>query len=185
MVDVGDAVHEPHDPALERGGRVRPRVVEDAVAHLLGEVEPLDLEVLDHPQRVLVVVEAHAVALLQALVEHRLADVAEGRMAEIVAQADRLGEVLVQPQRAGHVAGDAARLERVRQPRAVVVALGRDEHLGLVLEAPERLAVHDPVAVALEGRAVVGVRLGLRAPGRIGAGRERREQLLRADRSAP
>ena len=44
-------------------------------------------------------------------------------------------------------------LERVREPRAVVVALGRDEHLRLVLEPPERLGVHDPVAVALERRA--------------------------------
>ena len=72
---------------------------------------------------------------------------------------DRLGEVLVQPERPGHVARDAARLERVGEPRAVVVALRGDEHLGLVLEAAERLGVHDPVAVALERRAVIGVGL--------------------------
>ena len=78
----------------------------------------------------------------------------ERRVAEVVAQADRLGEVLVEAQGARHVARDAARLERVGQPGAVVVALGRDEHLGLVLEAPEGLGVHDPVAVALERGAV-------------------------------
>jgi hypothetical protein len=36
---------------------------------------------------------------------------------------------------------------------AVVVALRRHEHLGLVLQATKRLAVHDPVAIALKRRA--------------------------------
>ena len=99
-------------------------------------------------------------------------------MAEVVTEADRLGEVLVQPQRACNVARDPARLERVGEPGAVVVALGRDEHLRLVLEPPERLGVHDPVAVALERGAVVRVRLGLLALGRVGARGERRERFL-------
>jgi hypothetical protein len=38
----------------------------------------------------------------------------------------------------------------VRQARAVVIAFGREEHLRLVLEPAERLAVNDAVAVALE-----------------------------------
>ena len=91
---------------------------------------------------------------LQALVEHVLADVAERRVAQVVAERDRLGQVLVEAERAGHVAGDAAGLERVGQPGAVVVALGGDEHLRLVLEPAEGLGVDDPVAVAHERRAV-------------------------------
>ena len=90
--------------------------------------------------------------LPQRLVEHLLADVPERRMPEVVAQPDRLGQVLVQPQRPRHRPRDAAGLERVREPRPVVVALRRHEHLRLVLEPPERLRVHDPVAVALERR---------------------------------
>ena len=80
MVDVGDAVDQSHDPALERGGQVRPGVAQDAVAYLLGEVEPaaVALEHVDHPQRVLVVAKAAPEALLQARVERLLADVAEG-----------------------------------------------------------------------------------------------------------
>jgi hypothetical protein len=31
-----------------------------------------------------------------------------------------------------------------------MIAVGRDEHLGLVTQAPERNRMHDPVAVALE-----------------------------------
>ena len=104
-----------------------------------------------------------AAALAQRRVERLLADVAERRVAEVVAEPDRLGQVLVQPERAGHRARDPAGLERVGEPGPVVVALGRDEHLGLVLEAPERLRVDDPVAVALERRPHRAVRLGLGA----------------------
>ena len=103
---------------------------------------------------------------------------AERRVAEVVPHADRLGQVLVQPQRAGHRAGDAARLERVGEPRAVVVALGGDVHLRLVLEAAEGLAVDDAVAVALEGRADGRVGLRLRADRGIRALRQRGQERV-------
>ena len=109
----------------------------------------------------LVVAKSAPPLLAHAVVEGGLADVAERRVAEVVPERDRLREVLVQPERPSDVAGDPARLERVRQPRAVVVALRGDEHLRLVLEAAKRLRVDDPVAVAHERRAVVGIGLGL------------------------
>src|SRR5215218_1990429 len=105
----------------------------------------------------LVVAETAPPALADAGVEDGLAGVAEGRVAQVVAQPDRLGQVLVQAERPRHAARDAARLERVREPGAVVVALRGDEDLRLVLQAPERLRVDDPVAVALKRRAMVGV----------------------------
>jgi len=49
-----------------------------------------------------------------------------------------------------------------------VVALGVDEHLGLVLEAPEGLGVEDPIAVALERGAQVVGRLGPSTAARVG-----------------
>ena len=136
------------------------------------------LEHVDDPQRVLVVAEAPAEALVQRTVERLLAGVPERRMAEVVAQPDRLGQVLVQPQRPRDGARDPGGLERVGEPRAVVVALRVDEHLRLVLEPPEGLRVDDPVAVALERRAQAAWRLVRRAIGRIGAGGERSELLL-------
>ena len=180
VVDVGDAVDEPDDPALERRRLQRAGVVEDPVPHLLGQVEAgaAPLEVLDQPQRVLVVAEAGAAALLQRVVEHLLADVAERRMAEVVPEADRLGQILVEAERPGDGPGDEARLERVGEPRPVVVALGGDEDLRLVLEAPERLRVGDPVAVALKRGPDRAVGLGLEPMGRIGAGRRLPEELL-------
>src|SRR5438874_3956596 len=100
-------------------------------------------------------------------------------MAEVVAEPDRLGQILVQAQRARNAAGDAGRLERMREPGAVVVAAGVDEDLGLVLETAERLGVHDPVAVALEGRSQPTIVLGVDATTRlVRADRERREPGL-------
>ena len=101
VVDVGDAVDDAHDLALERLGLLLAGVREDAVAHLVGQVEPLG-----DPQRLLVVAEAAAEPLAQRLVERLLAGVAERRVARVVAEPDRLDEILVQPQRAGDDAGD-------------------------------------------------------------------------------
>ena len=74
----------------------------------------------------------------------------ERRVADVVAQRDRLGERLVERQRRGQGARDLRHLEGVRQAGDVVVALGVEEDLRLVLQAAERLGVDDPVAVPLE-----------------------------------
>ena len=60
----------------------------------------------------------------------------------------------------------------MREPGSVVVALGGDEHLRLVLQSPERLRVHDPVAVALERGPQRAVALRLAAQRRIRGRRE-------------
>src|SRR5919108_3576646 len=126
----------------------------------------------------LVVAKRHPPMPAVARVEYLLAHVAERRMAQVVPQADGLREVLVQAERARDVASDPAGLERVRKASAVVIAFGSDEDLRLVLQAPERLRVHDPVAVALERRAVVRVGLGLRPYGGVRARGERRQRLV-------
>ena len=85
VVDVRDPVHDPHHPPLQRRRLLRPRVIEDPVPDLLGQVEPpaVTRQHLDDPERVLVVPEPHPV-LPQRLIEHLLADVPEGRMPEVV-----------------------------------------------------------------------------------------------------
>ena len=100
VVDVGDPVDEPHDPALERRGRARARVVQDAVAHLVGEVQAAARRARDARRRA---ASARCggnrgrSARASAVVERLLAGVAERRVAEVVAEPDRLGQVLVQP----------------------------------------------------------------------------------------
>src|SRR5581483_6877520 len=54
----------------------------------------------------------------------------------------------------GDRARDLGDLDRVGEARPVVVALGRDEDLRLVLEAPERGRGDHPLPIALEGRPV-------------------------------
>ena len=100
VIDVRDAVDDPDDLPLERGGFRRARVVEDSVADLVRQVEPaaVALDVVDDAQRVLVVAKPAAEVTAELLVEALLAGVAEGRVAEVVPEADRLHEVLVQPE---------------------------------------------------------------------------------------
>jgi hypothetical protein len=96
--------------------------------------------------------------ILQAGIESALARMAERRVAEVVRQRQRFGEVFVQPQLARQRTGDLRHLYRVRQPRAVMVAGRRKEHLRLVLQAPEGLAVDNPVSIVLERRSDVILR---------------------------
>ena len=92
-------------------------------------------------------------------IQHLLAGVAERRMSEVVAQRDGLRQLFVQPQDLGNGPRNLRDLERVGQPRPVVIAGRREEDLRLVLQAPERLAVNDPVAIVLKGRSDVVFRL--------------------------
>ncbi len=104
-------------------------------------------------------------------VERLLARVAERRVADVVREAQRFGEVLVEPERAGDHPADLRDFEAVGQADAEVVAVGRDEHLGLAGEAAEGDRMDDPVAVALEGAArpaAAFVLLGELAPARGG-----------------
>jgi hypothetical protein len=100
VVDIGDAIDQAHDLALQGVRLVRPGVVEDPVSHFGGQIQPapVALEHVDDSERVLVVAEAPSEALAQGFVERLLARVPEGRVSEVVAEADRLHEVLVQPQ---------------------------------------------------------------------------------------
>jgi hypothetical protein len=147
VVDVRHAIDEPHDPSLERHRLDWTGVGEDALADFGGEVQ-----LLGDAVRLLVVSKAGAEAFAQAAVELVLAGVPERRVADVVAQPDRFGQILVQPQRSGDDSGDAARLESVRHAGAVVISCGVDEDLCLAFEPAERLRVENAVAVALERR---------------------------------
>ena len=170
-MQVRDLVRVPDDPAFGRL-RLAPRsgleaafrrraVLEDAVERLVREVQPCPvlLELLGDAHALRVVAETVG----QELREELLTDVAERRVADVVAERHRLDQILVQPERAGDRPADLAHLEDVREPGAVVVAHGREEHLRLVLRAPEGLAVDDAVAVDGEIRPRRRRLLGLHA----------------------
>ena len=71
-------------------------------------------------------------------------------MAEIVREAKRFRQVLVEPQRPSHGAADLRDFDAVGQANTEMVAVGRDEHLRLMAQAAERDRVDDAVAVALK-----------------------------------
>jgi hypothetical protein len=75
---------------------------------------------------------------------------AERRMAKIVCEAQGFGEVFIEAERPSNRPSDLSDFEAVGQANAVMVAVGRDEHLRLMPEAPEGDGVDDAVAIALE-----------------------------------
>jgi hypothetical protein len=89
-------------------------------------------------------------------------------MSEVVTESDRLDQVLIQRQGTSDGARDLRHLKRMGEPCAVVVAQRQNKDLRLVLEPPEGLGVHDPVAIALKRCAQPAVRLRDRSPRRIG-----------------
>jgi len=119
-------------------------------------------EQVDDPQALTVVIEAAVTT--HAIRQHPLARVTERGVAEVVRERDRLREVLVEPQRARNGAGDLTPLECVGEAVPVVIALVVDEDLGLVLQPPEGARVDDAVTVALEGRAIGMIGLGVNSP---------------------
>ena len=102
------------------------------------------------------------------LVQGSFARMAKRRVAQVVCQADGLGQVLVEPQRPGNGPGHLGHFQRVGQASAVKVTLRREEDLCLLFEAAERLAVDDAVPVPLEhGPDIVRLFLPLPSPARI------------------
>ena len=165
MVYVGDPVAQAHDRGLARVVRRAVGVVQNAHARLIAEVQPLTvpLEHVDDAQALLVMLESAGVDQVQ----RPLAGVAEGRMPQVVPQTDRLAEILVQAQRPRDRARKTRDLQRMGQPRAVVVALGLQKDLGLVFQAPEGLGMGDAVDVALKAGADGALLLGMLPPLRI------------------
>ena len=72
------------------GARLEWRAIPSRTCSVRFSPAPSRSRLLDDPQRVLVVAKVAAEALFQAAVEHLLADVPERRVAEVVAEADRL-----------------------------------------------------------------------------------------------
>jgi hypothetical protein len=84
------------------------------------------------------------------LFQRILTGMTEGRMAYIVREAERLGQVLIQPKSTGDHATDLCDLKAVRQADTVMIAVWRNEHLRLVTQAAKRNRMDDPVAIALK-----------------------------------
>ncbi len=74
---------------------------------------------------------------LQAITECALAGVAEWRMAEIVGERQRLGQILIEAERTRQRAGDLDNFQGMGEPGSIMVALMEDEDLGLMFQPAE------------------------------------------------
>lgn len=161
VIDVGDDVGNTDQLPLQSQGHVARLgvqdltpafgVLQDPVPDLQGQVQALALvlELIHYPQALLGMAEPSRQKFAQRL----LPRMAEGRMAQVMSQGDRFGQVLVKPQGPGNGPGNLRHLQGVGQPRPIVVPEGSQEHLGLMLQTAERFAVKDAVAIPLESRA--------------------------------
>ena len=176
VVHIGDVVGQRQQPALPAktsdvtssgqrlsneaigpasGGLQRAVVLHQTFECFPGQVQPVEIgiavfELGNEPKRMRVVIEA---AEIQSRgVQRFFAGMAERRVAEIVGERQGFGEILVQRQNARETARDLRHLQRMRQPRAVIVAFVLHEDLRLVLEPAEGGGVDDAIAVALDSR---------------------------------
>ena len=102
------------------GGGVIAGMLDDALAHFEGEIEAGEIEIallemLDDAQGVTVVLEVIAEAA-HPFVEAAFAGVAEGRMADVVGEGERFGEIGVEAEGTGGGAGDLGDLQAVGRP---------------------------------------------------------------------
>ena len=147
--------------------RMRKRaMLEYSFARFKAKVQAIErgialLELVDHTQALEVVLKAPGVGgqFMHAGIEFILAGVTEGRMAKVMRERDRFGQVLVEPQAPGQHPGDLGDFQGVRQARTKQVAFVVDENLRLVLQPAKGPRMHDTVAIALEFAAVSRRRL--------------------------
>ena len=130
-------------------------VLDHALAHFPGQVQAGEFRVAlfefgDDAQGLFVVVKA--AEILHQFRQGVFAGVTEGRMTQVVRQADGFHQVFVGTQGAGNGAADLGHFQRVGQAGAEVIAFKIDEDLGLVFQPAEGSGMQHPVAVALEGR---------------------------------
>jgi len=98
----------------------------------------------------------------EARVEGAFAGVPERRMAKIVSERQRLGEILVKPQPPRQGPCDLRDFKRVGEPGAIMIAFIENENLGLMLEAPKGGGMDDAVAIAAERAAGLARRLAMK-----------------------
>jgi iron-sulfur cluster assembly accessory protein len=141
-------------PAI--GLQKRTVMLDEPFQRLPSQIESVEggvaaFELSDNAQRLGIMIKA-AVRSHQ-FVEHILASVAKRRMAKIMRKRQRLGEIVVETERAGKRARNLTDFERMSESGAEMVALVRDEDLRLVGQPPEGRAMDDAVAIALKCRA--------------------------------
>ena len=91
----------------------------------------------------------------------------ERRVAQIVGESDRLGQILVQAQDSGQRPGNLSDLQGMSEPGSIVVALVLHKHLSFVLQPTECRGMYDSVSVALKAGPGSALHLGMEPPAAV------------------
>ena len=150
MMNIGDLIRKPDNAPFQRGRHGSRLMIPDAIPYLHGQIDALSvlLQHIHGPHTLFVVPEP----IRTCPVQRPLPGMAKGRVPQIVPQSDGLHQIFIELQRLGDRPGRLAHLQRVCQPRPVMVTLRRKKHLCLVFQPAKRLAVNDPVPVPLKNR---------------------------------
>jgi len=129
-------------------------VLDDAFPYFEGQVQAAkasvsNLEILDDPQRVQIVIEEGSV-FPHGCVQSFFTRVAEGRMSHVVHQGEGLHQVYVQPKLGSDGAGDLGHFNRMSQAIAEVVGEAAGKNLGFGFEPAKGAGMNDAVTVPLE-----------------------------------
>ena len=148
VVQIRNTIGKLDDPPLQRVSFLAARMANDAVTHFKSQVQaaPFIFKLIHHTQRLLVMAEPFR----QNSVQRALTGVTERGMAEVVAERDRFGQILVECEADSNGARDLRNFQRMCQPGAVMVGIRREKHLRFVLQAAKRIAMDDAVAVTLK-----------------------------------
>src|SRR5664280_556796 len=139
------------------------RVLNDALAHFEGQVEPSErdvaqFEIFYDAQRMQVVVEIFAM-LAHGCVECLLSRMTKGWMPNVMRQRKRLRQIDIQIEGGRNRARNLLHFDGVRQSIAEVVGVSAGENLGLILQPAECAGMKHSIAIALEVVAISVSRL--------------------------
>ena len=124
-------------------------VTADTGQGLQGQIQGEDA--VQHPQGMDIVGEVAAGVLIRPLIQESLTGVAEGGMANVVAQCNRLNQIQIQIQRPADGAGNAADQLHMQAAAGDIVIFDQGKNLRLVGIAVIIGTVHDLVHILDEG----------------------------------
>ncbi len=141
-------------------------VLDQAFECLPGQVQTIKVRVAPlerghHAQSLRIVIET--AERRQASIQRALAGMAKRRVAEVVSERQRLGQILIEPQPPRQRASNLGDFKRMGEARAIMVALVENENLGFVLEPAEGSGVNDAVTIAAKGASGLARRLGMQS----------------------
>ncbi len=182
MVVIGDLVRDVHQLAFQQRRAVwiesdrtpfwcvGSAVLVDALPRFPSQVEAWEtgvagFQAFDHPEPLEVVIEAPMSC--HEGVQGVFPRVAERRMPNVMREGHHLHQILIELERPGDRTGNLGHLERVRQPRAVMIAFMVHEHLCFILQTTKRGGVDDAVTIPSVDRPEGIFRLGVSSAPRV------------------